>query len=142
MREPELEPNTAPVVGRIGPLGEFSQPIHASCYTDGVGMQDLGTLVDGLNSVCHAIHEAGMVAGQSETIIADELRRHALLYADASGMQDLGALPGSFRSTAFGINDQTPPHIVGESIVDAGKASLERATRWRNGVILNLGVLP
>ncbi len=102
-------------VGQV--VGESSTNVlgasHAFLWSNGAGMQDLGTL-GGTTSVARAVNDAGLVAGRSD--VTSQLTR-AFLWQPGTGMADLGSLGGpDGDSEAWDINDASgsaPFQVVG-----------------------------
>jgi probable HAF family extracellular repeat protein len=75
-------------------------PFHAFMWTQGTGMQDLGTL-GGQNSSGLAINGKSQIAGFSDL---SQTVTHAALWTAPNQIQDLGTLGGNY-AVAQGIND-------------------------------------
>ena len=73
---------------------------HAFLWTNGKGMQDLGTL-GGMDSQGFAVNNLGQVVGLSW--LPGDAKRHAFRWTQAGGLQDLGTLGGD-ESVALAIN--------------------------------------
>jgi probable HAF family extracellular repeat protein len=96
-------------------------------------MTDLGTL-GGTCAIPLGLNNRSQVVGIAN--LPGDSTSHAFLWPGAGGkIQDLGTLGGSF-SDAYVIND------AGEAVGDAGDIS-DRAIAvvWKNGVMINLGLL-
>jgi probable HAF family extracellular repeat protein len=101
--------------------------------TDGATVMDLGTLPGFTDHVASAINDAGWVAG----VASGSAGNRAFLWKPGAGMTDLGAATGYTRSQAWGIN--SAGDVVGfSSKIDD---QTPRATLWRSGNIIDLGVL-
>lgn len=89
---------------------------HAFRYTDGVGMEDLGTL--GGDSGAEAINDASNVVGWSYTATG----QHAFVCTAKTGMVDLNdaidPAAGWTLVAAYGIN--ASGEIVGQGVIDGG----------------------
>jgi probable HAF family extracellular repeat protein len=70
-------------------------------WTDGGGMENLGTVAGGFASYGFAINAGGDVAGAVGTA-AGEI--HAALWTSGSGWTDIGLVPGKAMSFAYGVN--------------------------------------
>lgn len=103
---------------------------HAFLW-DGDTMFDIGTL-GGTESFGAAKNDAGLIVGESMTA---SLVTHAFSWQYGE-IHDLGTLGGT-RSSALGVNEDGL--IVGQSDVAVGSAV--HATRWHNGVIVDLNTL-
>src|SRR5207249_5827520 len=88
---------------------------HAFCWSEAVGMLDLGTLGGG-SSVGIAINSARQVAGRSRS--ADGHAR-AFLWTSGDGMRDLGTLAGGQNSIAHALNNRG--QVAGRSDVASGE---------------------
>jgi len=109
-------------------------------YTDGVGMEDLGTLASPFDwgSLGQAINGSGQVTGYSYRVEGSTLYPHAFRYTDGVGMEDLGTLGGD-SSRGLAINDAG--QVVGNSRITPGD-SATHAFRYTDGVGMeDLGVL-
>ncbi len=109
-------------------------------YTDGVGMENLGTLPSPFDwgSYGQAINSYGQVAGYSYRLEGTFLYPHAFRYTDGVGMEDLGTLGGD-SSRALAMNDAG--QVVGNSRIAPGDTTT-RAFRYTDGVGMeDLGVL-
>ncbi|HWP31520.1 MAG TPA: hypothetical protein VNK96_07345 [Fimbriimonadales bacterium] len=117
--------------GYLAPEGSFD--FHAFFWTEGGGMQDIGTL-GGPSSVAQGVNSSQVVVGYSD--LASAAYEHAFRWTDVGGMDDLGTLGGNF-SRAFAINDSGV--IAGESqIAD----NTFRAFKWtESDGMINLGTL-
>jgi probable HAF family extracellular repeat protein len=90
--------------GQVVGYSQFSYSrtdFHAFLWTEGKGMQDLGTLDGGPFSVAAAINNIGWVTGTF--FLADGKTTHAFLWTPGKGMQDLGTLGGA-NSNGSAIN--------------------------------------
>jgi probable HAF family extracellular repeat protein len=118
-----------------GPRGEVQQllPLEGDDLSAAFGINDNGDVV-GMSGTC----------GTPDT---PALGVHAVLWRNGS-VFDLGGLGGKMNNLANVINNAG--WIVGQSDLtgdtattgDCAGAPLTRAVLWRNGVIINLGVLP
>jgi probable HAF family extracellular repeat protein len=88
---------------------------HAVRYTDGVGVEDLGTL-GGRSSSARSINAAGQVVGSSTTEDSST-RARSFRYTDGVGMEDLGAL-AAYPSTEAINRDGT---VVGSALPESVK---------------------
>ena len=126
------------VNGRIVGYAETGDgDFHAFLWQNGL-MQDLGALPNSVitSSRAIALNSAGQVVGFSLAELAGGgSRDHAFLWQNGT-MLDLGTLPGGLFSRALDINDAGV--IVGFAENAAGN---NRAVRWRNDHIENLGTL-
>lgn len=112
----------------------FSRIAHPFLWENG-GMTDLGTL-GGTCALPYALNNRGQVAGVSNLPGDLAGQYHAFLWPGADGrMQDLGTLGGSF-SEPWGMSE------AGEVVGDTpDKLHPAVAFLWKNGVMINLGVL-
>lgn len=104
--------NSAQVVGETRAPVPGGYGIQAFRYTDGVGMQPLGSLVPNGGSRAYKINSSGQVCGEATVPGGEE---HAFRYTDGRTppMQDLGTLPGGDESRGWSINEAG--HVVGDS---------------------------
>ncbi len=108
---------------------------HAFRWTASGGMQDLGTLVGGNQSVAHGVSGDGLVVVGVAANAASVLR--AFRWTASGGMQDLGALGGN-ASVAYDASADGSA-IVGSAETAAGQL---RAFRWTaSGGMQDLGTL-
>jgi probable HAF family extracellular repeat protein len=105
---------------------------HAVRWRGGVA-QDLGTLPSGPYSGGWGINNLGDVVGESYTQLNGINVRHAFIFTDATGMVDITPTAGS--ATAHDIND------AGQ-VTGYRAGSTNRAFRWQDGGLQDLGVLP
>ena len=108
-------------------------------FTDGVGMQDLGTL-GGAHSLARSINSAGQIAGESES---GRGPIHAFRYDPTAmpPMQDLGVPPQGISSSGWGINEAGM--VVGEAEIGAGIVFRTHAFLYADGIgMQDLGTFP
>src|ERR1043166_208479 len=103
-------------INRVGQIAGYSTTVdgfqHAFVWDPTSGLRDLGTLPGGLQSIAHAINDAGQVAGQADMAGFDR----AVRWDPVTGIGDLGSLGGGF-GIAPGINN------VGQNVGRASPAS-------------------
>jgi probable HAF family extracellular repeat protein len=85
------------------PNGPITVPQHAFRWTQGGGMQDLGSLGTGLGSLATAVNADGSVVVGAAAVAGGGT--HAFRWTQATGMQDLGAPQGIKWTTATAISD-------------------------------------
>lgn len=104
--------------------GAFGATFHAFRWTPGTGLQDLGLLPGGDQSIAIAI-------SANEQVIVGEATVggywHAFRWTAATGMADLGTLGGG-ESAAFAVNGDGSV-IVGSSLT-SGSTGSDVAFRW------------
>jgi len=76
---------------------------HAFVWTLQGGLQDIGTLTNGFDSVATGINAAGTLVGYSNLPAFGGLPDHAFIWTPAGGFTDLGTFGGA-ASRAFAIN--------------------------------------
>jgi probable HAF family extracellular repeat protein len=100
-------------------------------------MQDLGKL-GGCCSWAYGVSADGaVVVGSADN---DARQARAFRWTASGGMQDLGTPPGVNESSARGVSADGRV-VVGYARYAPGQER-ERAFRWENGVMQNLGTLP
>ena len=110
---------------------------HATLWTRGGGLLDLGALQGANISQAYGINDANTVVGYSFT---ESGTIHAFKWKRKSGMVDLLTLAGGTTSTAAAVNAKGV--IVGASDY-TGSGGAHHAVVWRkNGAIQDLGTLP
>jgi probable HAF family extracellular repeat protein len=98
-------------------------------WTNGT-MVNMGTLPSGGNSYAHAINNSGVVVGMAGS--------HAAQWASNNVLTDLGTLTGM-----TGVSRALALNAAGVAVGHSDDANDEdHATRWANGVVTDLGVLP
>jgi probable HAF family extracellular repeat protein len=106
-------------------VGQFGSEVHAFRWTRASGLQDLGTLRDGSESIAEAI------SGNSSVIVGQARDKdgfwHAFRLTANTGMQDLKTLGGTMSAAAAVSADGSV--IVGRSLITSAFGS-ERAFRW------------
>ena len=119
--------DSAPSLGCL-----FARTTHPFLWENG-RMTDLGTL-GGTCAIPMGLNNRGQVVGVAS--LRGDSTSHAFLWPGSGGkIQDLGTLGGRF-SDAYVISD------AGEAVGDAGDNSDRAiAVLWKNGVMINLGLL-
>jgi probable HAF family extracellular repeat protein len=117
--------NSGVIVGESEVAGSIF--VHAFSYSNNV-MTDLLTLPGGGYSRANAINDAGVVVGESDTLIGAGFQVHAFVYREGLGMEDLGTLGGR-QSSAYAIN--SAGQIVGYALNtnDVSRAFLYDGTK-------------
>jgi len=105
---------------------------HATLWQNGTAL-DLGTL-GGPSSFAESMNTAGQVAGFSD--IANGYQRRAFVWQNGVMKQLPSLSPNSDDDLAFAINGSGV--VVGQS---DNAANQDRAVRWQNGVVTDLGTL-
>jgi len=113
--------------------------LHAFLWTQDKGMQNLGTLPGGWESLATAINRSRTVVGGGDI---GQGQGRGFVWTERTGMRELPALPTGGHSGADGINDHF--QIVGSSdVVIKGYYYPDRAVLWtKAGKIESLGTLP
>lgn len=126
--------STAPLPSRLSTVAGASSALNDPL--PGVTVIDLGTLPGFAHHTANAINDNGWVAGVASPATGPATR--AFLWTTGAGMSGLPFLSGYSISQALGINNAGD--VVGLSAVNAEDMT-PRATLWRAGAAINLGVL-
>ncbi len=122
--------------GEVVGYGVVATGTEAFLWTKATGMQGLGSLAGGGDSIAFAINRFGKVAGFSGT--NGNQAFYAFIWSKTTGMRNLGKLPGYQDSAAYAMND------LGQVVGNSSAGCCAHATLWgkTKGSMLDLGVLP